>query len=187
MMTELTPERLAELKALEKAATPGPWVTRFDGAVYREVVRGEVPVCEHASREEAALIAALRNAASALIAAAEERDELRKELRKCTINKDELWKVVRDDAEKLRKSKADGEDVVQMLVERDKVADAALADAATFRALLVRAGEAMERRKAFKEEAYSNKDVFDCAVATIDFEFDLLFAEIRRATQGETL
>ena len=129
MMTELTPERLAELKALEKAATPGPWVTRFDGAVYREVVRGEVPVCEHASREEAALIAALRNAAPALIAAAEGRDELR--------------------------------------------------------ALLVRAGEAMERRKAFKEEAYSNKDVFDCAVATIDFEFDLLFAEIHRATQTQ--
>lgn len=69
-MTDLTPERLAELKALEKAATAGPWVTRFDGAVYREVVRGEVPVCEHASREEAALIAALRNAAPALIAAA---------------------------------------------------------------------------------------------------------------------
>jgi len=56
-----------------------------------------------------------------------ERDEAKRELRKCTINKDELWKVVRADADKLRQAKEDGEDVAQMLVHRDKEADEQIA------------------------------------------------------------
>ena len=56
-----------------------------------------------------------------------ERDEAKRELRKCTINKDELWKVVRADADKLRQAKEDGEDVTQMLVQRDREADEQIA------------------------------------------------------------
>ena len=166
-MTDLTPERLAELKALEKAATPGDWYwtgnwnsldapgdnhiiwpanSIYDSETAKESMGACGRDCEANASNNAALIAALRNAAPALIAAAEERDELRNLPLHIVSQSDELDRL---------------------------------------RALLVEAGEAMERRKAFKEEAYSNKDVFDCAVATIDFEFDLLFAEIRRATQTQ--
>ena len=162
----LTPERLAELKALEKAATPGPWVTRFDGAVYREVVRGEVPVCEHAGRAEAALIAVLRNAAPALIAAAEDRDELRKRA-ETAEKQEELW---REDASK----------------QLGELAQANLA-LVSAHALLVRAGEALEFY-ACSEGCEADA----CPIRKYDGGVNCgskakgLAAEIRRATQGET-
>jgi hypothetical protein len=94
-MAEITPERLAELEALERAATPGPWeagrmdMESYDGNgygpyknVYTDdprggvhpvtgevlpytVARGEGAEC----RPNAALIEALRNAAPDLITA----------------------------------------------------------------------------------------------------------------------
>ena len=77
-------------------------------------------------------------------AAAEERDKLRRELRKCTISKDEFWKVARAGFAKIQQLKTDGEGVAQMLIQRDKEADAALADASTLRALIARAVAAIE-------------------------------------------
>ena len=95
-----------------------------EGCVYRSAKVWTRPgeVCVHSSTMRALLAAY-----EAHDAAVRERDEAKRELRKCTINKDELWKVVRDDADKLRQVTADGEDMAQMLVQRDKEADEQIA------------------------------------------------------------
>ena len=74
-MTDLSTEALDALAVLEPAATPGPWDT-----LACELVGDSGHVAWTAGSPnpfaDAALIAALRNAAPALIAAARERDEL---------------------------------------------------------------------------------------------------------------
>ena len=82
MTDDLTPEALDALTALDQAATPGPWeadpvVVRGNG--------GRNAVCDTRGSQvpthNAALIAAMRNALPALIAAARERDELQAEVK----------------------------------------------------------------------------------------------------------
>ena len=68
----------------------------------------------------------LEDAERELSAANDRVAELARELRECEINKAELWKVARADADRMRQLKADGEDVVQMLITRDKEAESAL-------------------------------------------------------------
>ena len=87
---------IAELERLEKAATPGPWKwsyqflsldagkekiiwpsnAQFDPENARESLGACGKQAEPDAEANAALIAALRNAAPALIAALRERDEL---------------------------------------------------------------------------------------------------------------
>ncbi len=77
------PLDLDELDRLEKTAHGAPWISHFDGAVYQRYERGERDIFARGSfgtPANAAFIAALRNAAPALIAAARERDALRAKL-----------------------------------------------------------------------------------------------------------
>ena len=81
-MSDLTPETIAELKRLEQAATKGPWETPN----YNTVFAKQTLVCleydaegtkdERRITQNFQFIAALRNAAPALIAAAEECERL---------------------------------------------------------------------------------------------------------------
>ncbi len=80
-----TPD-LDALEAMEKAATPGPWISDAPGCVakhYNEGGKSSAAICGRGfnpSKEDesnADLIAAARNALPALIRAARERDELR--------------------------------------------------------------------------------------------------------------
>lgn len=71
---------LDALEALGEKASPGPWKSFFDGAVYRIGERGHTPVFIHGDRDDAAFVVALRNAAPALISAARELDTLREAL-----------------------------------------------------------------------------------------------------------
>jgi DNA repair exonuclease SbcCD ATPase subunit len=69
MRDPITPELLAELRRLEKAATPGPW-TDEESRVH--VPKGDVATCDDVnhiadSEANAALIAAARNALPALL------------------------------------------------------------------------------------------------------------------------
>jgi hypothetical protein len=57
-------------------------------------------------------------AAHAIVGAIKDQREV------CDCNKGELWKVARADFAKLQQVKADGEDVAQMLAQRDKEAEA---------------------------------------------------------------
>ena len=93
-MTETPTLDLAELKRLEKAATPGPWydaagpskiVHDWDNDGYAVVADSPCPRSPSTGARakqwdaDRRAIVALRNAAPALIAAAKERDELRAE------------------------------------------------------------------------------------------------------------
>ena len=194
-MTDLTPERLAVLKSLEKAATHGPWCRASgphrlsesglplppdmlcdDGDVcVRE--RPYRPVFKRAGlrrEEDTRLIATLRNAAPALIKAAEERDELRE----------------------MHASHAEGYAAAVECVEQQAEQLVAM------RAILVEAGEAMEKAldqfrvvKTFL--SYANQDVVSSAVAQGNKNMawheavkgaenaEYTLAKIRRATQAE--
>lgn len=82
MTPELTAETLNELERLELAATKEPWQTNIAGIEGDNYIAGTGPWYrlnrgEDKATEDAKLIAALRNAAKPLIAAARERDELR--------------------------------------------------------------------------------------------------------------
>lgn len=79
MIDTLTPEQIAELEALLAKATPAPWARRNDSVCNKPIAYIDGPI--HAElvawccasvpfREDADLIAALRNAAPALIAMA---------------------------------------------------------------------------------------------------------------------
>ncbi len=87
-MTDLTPAQVEELERLEKAATPGPWkVGAEDGTRLSHVwpVRNSAAVADcsvgdwrysdEEMRDNAAFIAALRNAAPALLAALKRPEE----------------------------------------------------------------------------------------------------------------
>ena len=152
-MIETSTLDLAELERLEKAATPGPWSARKEETIFplRGENRWRIGLLDFNERqdEDAEFITALRNAAPALIVAAKERDELRG----LAYHPDgdtyrELWKLSRANVGRIAKRanelRADGEDVVQMLVERDAVADKALAELAVLRAQLQTACEALE-------------------------------------------
>lgn len=94
-MTDLTPEALDALAALDQAATPGPWEagrffwkigsTRGLADEFWVSVEAAGSVVASAPEEappsgpNAALIAAMRNALAPLVAAARERDALRDE------------------------------------------------------------------------------------------------------------
>lgn len=82
---------MAALEALEAAATPGPWRADFDLPVNRkpridtaEFLIGEIgnsqPMRQDQWEADAAFIAAIRNEATALIAAVKERDEAIREV-----------------------------------------------------------------------------------------------------------
>lgn len=79
MPDSLTPAALAELDALERAATPGPWsgAKVYEGTA-AVLAHGLKPVISGTGTEaDVDLCAALRNAAPALLDAADERDRLR--------------------------------------------------------------------------------------------------------------
>ena len=82
-MSDLTPEKLAELKRLEQAATKGPWrQTYLDRVAGLDDHDGSKSIVHcysghHDYSANAQFIAALRNAAPSLIAAAEECERLR--------------------------------------------------------------------------------------------------------------
>lgn len=72
---------LDELSRLEAAATQGPWVAERLGISEGTTKRGDVLVADRGmTSENKALVVALRNSARELIAAARERDELRKQV-----------------------------------------------------------------------------------------------------------
>lgn len=71
-MTTLTPEFLAELRELERRATPIPWRPKSDGIEYEgeTVLKGDLrPIDE-------CFVAAMRNALPALLDAAEELERV---------------------------------------------------------------------------------------------------------------
>lgn len=78
-MSKTVVEVLAELTALEKVATPGPWQSGWTaqaggpkrGSVYQGIWQDGALVCPKASADDAALIAAMRNALPAFLAVAE--------------------------------------------------------------------------------------------------------------------
>jgi hypothetical protein len=78
-----TPLDLGALEELEKAATPGPWAHHSRGdeqMVYEKGHRVAAVQSWQDPQADAALIAALRNAAPQLLAAARELLELRQQL-----------------------------------------------------------------------------------------------------------
>lgn len=76
-MTDLTESVLVELERLEKAATPGPWI----GTCELRSEDGSLSLTmNHGRGEDLKLIAALRNRARALIAAARRGREVQAEL-----------------------------------------------------------------------------------------------------------
>ena len=50
--------------------------------------------------------------------------------------------------------------------------------------LLRRAGEVLGRVKAFRESAYTDKDDFDCAEATVVYEMEALATDLRKTGEG---
>lgn len=70
MTADLTPEALDALAALDQAATPGPW--RAASGSVETIVMSETVATMRLDDADAALIAAMRNALPALIAAARE-------------------------------------------------------------------------------------------------------------------
>jgi hypothetical protein len=79
--TSLTPERLAELRRLEKAATKGEWhVNRGRNGAFL-IIGDRLPGWRAMTDKDTEFIAAFRNAAPALLDAAGERDRLREALR----------------------------------------------------------------------------------------------------------
>jgi len=70
---KLTDERIEEIKAAEKAATPGPWENDPAWNVV-EKVGDDVPLMDCLHREDAQLVIILRNTISDLLAEREERE-----------------------------------------------------------------------------------------------------------------
>lgn len=65
----MTPEELASIEALANSATPGPWRVDHSGdVVYDEPYVGVVGVAENLSEDDAAFIAAARQAVPTLVA-----------------------------------------------------------------------------------------------------------------------
>ena len=52
------------------------------------------------------------------------------------------------------------------------------------RALIARAVEVLSRVKAFRESAYTDKDDFDCAEATVVYEMEALATDLRKTGEG---
>lgn len=78
------PLDLNAMEAAERKASPAPWKSHYDGAIYRAATRGDRLVFADGDRCDAAFLVALRNAAPALFAAARERDAI-KEWQRATI------------------------------------------------------------------------------------------------------
>ena len=77
---KLTDERIEEIKAAEKAATPGPWENIPAWNVV-EKVGDDVPLMDCLHREDAQLVVILRNTIPELLTEREEREWLLKEAR----------------------------------------------------------------------------------------------------------
>ncbi len=103
MTAALTIEQIEALEELEKAATPGEWRKPFeDGALAHERDKSLLAIDKDGMAivnrpEDAALIAALRNAAPALLQAARDNADLEQELEEWTSK----LVVMRDDRDRL--------------------------------------------------------------------------------------
>lgn len=93
-MTPLTPEEIATLVELERAATPGPWL-RENGSLCVEDGRTPSGIGYEHSARDAAFIVAARNLVPRLLA---EREEMRRELKTMTC----MWNGLREELPRQR-------------------------------------------------------------------------------------
>ena len=214
------PLDLDELARLEKAATPPPWSDAHGELVHDWDSEGYVKLalspCQNSPAKSArrkhwdadrAYIAALRNAAPALFAAARERDELREILADqeevansvidgLTADRDEL----RYQIDELRKDRDDAREYgAQARIRENAAEDRRIHDTdklsnelASARALLVKAGEAVaEAHRFVSKERESRASAFVLGDEYLDEAdrclsvLDTALAEIRLATQTE--